>query len=104
METTELRSKEDITRDIEETRDGVKEALHGAKDAWVGHNPAVVAWKATKSSVSNAKQKVVAKTQAANVAVQCNIYRSLGIALGVGAVLGVLLAGRRKRKLRNRGC
>jgi len=98
MESTALRSKEEIARDIEETREDVKDALYDAKDAWVGHNPAVVAWKATKSSVNSAKRKVVAKAQATDIAVQCNIYRSLGIAVGVGAVLGFLLTKR------NRNC
>ena len=54
--------------------------MSGAKEAWVTENPAVLAWKATKNSAIDAKDKLVAKATAADETVCENIYRCVLVA------------------------
>jgi len=103
METVELRSKEEITRDIEATRRQVKDAFKSTKYAVTEANPAVRAWKVTKRSALSAKDKTVAKACDADAAIRGNIYKAIGIAAGAGAVVGLFLSWKRK-KARNRLC
>jgi len=101
METTELRSKEEIVREIEANRRDVKTALRGTKYAWTGGNPAVRAWKATKSAavqtkeriadgIAETKNKVSVKAEFADTAIRDNVYKSIGMALCAGTLIGYL--------------
>jgi ElaB/YqjD/DUF883 family membrane-anchored ribosome-binding protein len=103
METKELRSKKEITRDIEETRAQVKTALQQTKRATKGPNAAKRAWLKTKDaavktkdSVKEAKAAAIRKTRAADCAIRGNIYSSIGAAAAVGLAAGFIV--RKKRK------
>lgn len=108
----ETRSKEEVIQDIEADRKEARRALRGTKYAWTGGNPAVRAWKATKGAVVDTKDKIVAKTcetktkiavqaEAADMKVRENIYRGIGIAVGVGALVGFIA---RKRIVARKSC
>ena len=90
----EIRDKEEITRDIEQSRREVKEALHATKVAWVERNPAVLAWRATKDKAEVVKLKTAAKARATDDRVRENIYKSLGIAAAAGIIAGFILRWR----------
>jgi len=98
MEIEGLRSKRQILNDIEQTRKEARQTLKGTKKAWSGGNAVARAWRATKEKTADTKEKVASKAHAADDAICNNIYRSLGIALCVGAVAGFLIRMRRSRK------
>ncbi len=98
MDTPDLRSKEEIARDIEATRRDVSNALDHTKDAFIGKNPGVLAWKATKARYEECKEVVAEKTQKTDAVIRDNIYRSMGMALLGGAVVGFLATPKPKTK------
>ena len=96
----EIRDKDEITRDIEQSRREVKEALQATKHAWVERNPAVLAWRATRDKAEVVKLKTAAKARATDDKVRSNIYKSLGIAAGVGLLAGFIFRWRAQRAKR----
>ena len=103
--TTELRSKEEITRDIEATRAEVKNVLRQTRRATKGPNAAKRAWAKTKDAAAKTKETIVRtsetaveKTKAADRAIRGNIYSSLGVAAAVGAAAGFVV----RKKIRRR--
>jgi ElaB/YqjD/DUF883 family membrane-anchored ribosome-binding protein len=107
MEAIETRSKKEIAREIDANRRETTRALRDTKEALTVRNPAVLAWKATKSKAAVTKDKTVAKAQQADAKIRMNIYSALGIAMGVGAVTGFLMKRKRakaKAKAKMRCC
>jgi ElaB/YqjD/DUF883 family membrane-anchored ribosome-binding protein len=98
MAELELRDKEEITRDIESSRQEVKEALHLTQDAWTGRNPAVRAWKAGKAGAARTKEMLVEKACATDSAVRGHIYSALGVAICVGTAIGFLAKSRMRKR------
>ncbi len=97
MSTAQLRSKDEIARDIEHNRHKMGSALRDTRTNVVTRNPATLAWKSSQAAYFRAKDAVVTKATIADCKVRDNIYSGIGIALGVGAVTGFLLGWKRSR-------
>jgi len=93
---TELRSKEEITADIEQNRRQVRSAFYQTKTAVVDRNPAVLAWRATKQKCFETKQKTVAKARRTDITIRTNIYRTIAFAALAGMIVGLLVPRKRK--------
>ena len=101
METAELRSKEEIKRDIEESRGEVKSALRQTRSTFKTRNAATRAWKATKRAAEKTKRTVTEKAKTTDYAIRDHIYGAIGAAVAVGAVAGLVA---RKRMKSRRSC
>ncbi len=102
METIELRSKEEIAREIENNRREVSSAFRDTKHSVKTRNPAALAWGASKRTYLQAKDVTVSKLQAADDTVRENIYRGIGIALLAGAITGIIIALKTRKNKRCR--
>lgn len=98
METAELRSKDEIKREIEESRRDVKVALQETRTTWKGRNAAARAWRATKQAAGKTKRTVTTKAKATDCAIRDNIYSAIGAAVGLGAVAGLIVRSRIKAR------
>jgi ElaB/YqjD/DUF883 family membrane-anchored ribosome-binding protein len=96
------KSKEEIARDVDQTRSEAKRALRNVGEVWTGKNAVASAWRSTKGSYFRAQDKVVDVAQATDDRIRSNIYASLGIALGVGAIIGFFITDKRSRKRKTR--
>jgi ElaB/YqjD/DUF883 family membrane-anchored ribosome-binding protein len=112
METTELRSKEEVIRDIEATRIDVKETLRATRNPFGEQNAVRRFWKATKNTAAQAttstrraavktrdavirtKDKVVTAAHVTDETIRGNVYTSVGVALCVGTAVGFLVSRR----------
>ena len=99
METLEVRSKEEVVRDIEASRKGTKVALKETKVAWVDENPALLAWKRATLRAKYTKDRAVDKAKLADCKVRNRIYMWLGIAAVAGTVIGFWKGSSRKRNV-----
>lgn len=99
METN--KSLEEARLDVEQTRAEAKRAWRNASEVWSGRNAVASAWRSTKQTYWRTQDKVADKIYEADQTVRNNVYASVGIALGMGALLGYLLTGRPREK-RNR--
>lgn len=95
------KSKEEIAEDVEQTRADAKYALENAREVWSGRNAAAATWRSTKGAYFRAQDKIVDTAEAADETIRSNIYSSIGIALGAGALLGFFLARKSKRRAKN---
>ncbi|MEO6184276.1 MAG: hypothetical protein ABIP71_14450 [Verrucomicrobiota bacterium] len=84
----ESKSKKETTRDVEQTRAEAKRAFREAGDVWSGKNAVASAWRSTKGTYLRAQDKVVESVEATDDVIRSNLYSSIGIALGVGAIIG----------------
>ncbi len=100
METIELRTKDEIARDIENNRREMRSAFLNTKETVKTRNPAALAWGASKRTYSRAKEATVARAQQADNVVRQNIYRGIGIALLAGAITGCILALKKRKSTR----
>jgi len=98
METAELRSKEEIKREIEESRRDVKVALDETRTTWKGRNAAARAWRSTKQAAAKTTRTVTEKAKATDCAIRDNIYSAIGGAVCVGAVAGFIIRKRIKAR------
>jgi ElaB/YqjD/DUF883 family membrane-anchored ribosome-binding protein len=100
METN--RSRQEVARDVESTRNEARRALRNAGEVWSGRNAIASAWRSTKRKYYTAQDKISESAYVADNTVRENVYPSVGIALGVGAILGYFLTRkpqpRHKRK------
>ena len=99
----EDRSKEEVARDVEQTRAEAKRAVRNAGEVWSGQNAVASAWRSTKGTYFRAHDKVLDGAYAVDDTVHENIYAAIGIALGLGALVGYFATSkplRRKRKNR----
>jgi len=96
------KSKEEISRDVEKTRSEAKRALRNVGEVWSGKNAVASAWRSTKGTYFRAQDKVVDAAQATDDRIRSNIYASVGIALGVGAIIGFFATNKPARKKRTR--
>lgn len=98
----EKKSKEEATRDVEQTRAEAKHALRNAGEVWSGENAVASVWRSTKRTYYRVQDKVLDQAYDADKAVRKNIYATLGISLAVGTVLGYFLTNkppsRKKRR------
>ena len=94
----ENRSKEEVARDVEQTRAEAKRAFKNAGQVWSGENAIASAWRSTKGTYFKAHDKVVDSAYAADDLVRENVYATLGISLIVGAALGYFLTNKPQSK------
>lgn len=97
----DTRSKEEVTRDVEQTRLATKRALKNAGEVWSGRNAIASAWRSTKSTYLRTQDKIADTAYVANKQVHQNVYTALGAALGIGAILGYFLTKKPSRKRKN---
>lgn len=98
----QTKSKEEIAQDVEETRVEAKRALRNVGDVWKGKNAIASAWRSTKGGYFRAQEMVVDAVETTDDKLRSNIYKSLGITIGIGAILGFFLTNRpRLRKRRH---
>lgn len=103
METSDLRSKEQITRDMDRTRARACDLIDDTRYMFVERNPAVRAWRATRRTYGQVRDRIVAGGKAVASGarsthrfIKTKPYQSLGIALGAGALIGFLSTGKRR--------
>ncbi len=92
---------EEAARDAEQTRSEARRALRNAGDVWSGQNAVASAWRSTKGGYFRAQDKVIETAAVADDAIRTNIYASVGIALGVGAIIGFFVTKKPRHKKRN---
>lgn len=96
------RSKDEITRDVENTRSQARRAVENVGDVWSGQNAIASVWRSTKDTYFRAQDKVLDTRDAVHDRITGNVYSSIGIALGVGAIIGYFVTNKpRKRKRKN---
>lgn len=100
METIALRSKEDVKREIEASRKETRRALRDARAVWAHENPAVRAWRKTRSKAHDTRIALKDKVSTADSAVRSHIYQWIGGAALVGAVVGFLM---QRKRIRSQG-
>lgn len=100
----EYKSKEEIARDVEQTRLQAKRVLKEAGEVWSGKNAVASAWRSTKGGYFRAQDKVAQTAETTDEAIRTNIYTSLGVALGVGMILGLLTRNKSHKARRNKNC
>jgi ElaB/YqjD/DUF883 family membrane-anchored ribosome-binding protein len=98
------KTKEEITRDVERTRARTRAAVENANDVWTGRNAVASAWRSTKGTYFRAQDAVLDTAHSADQTVRSNIYSSVGIALGLGAILGFFLTAKSSSRKRKRKC
>ena len=93
--TRPTRSKEEVSRDIDENRGALREALLIIRE----RNPVTVASRIVQATLLRWRGKARATTQEADATIRFRPYRSLGIALISGLIAGGLsrMIARRKR-------
>ncbi len=91
------KSKEEITRDVEKTRSQAKRAVEDVEEVWSGKNAIASAWRSTKDTCFRAQDKVIGTKEAIDERITGNIYSSIGIAFGVGAMVGYFVTSKPKR-------
>lgn len=97
----ETRTREEITREVEQTRQAAKRAIKNAGEIWTGRNAIASAWRSTKKTYLRTHDKVADTAYVADKTVRENVYVSAGIVLGIGAILGYFFAnklGKSERK------
>lgn len=92
------KSKEEITRDVEKTRSQAKRAVEEVEEVWSGKNAIASAWRSTKDTCFRAQDKVIETKEAIDERITGNIYSSIGIAFGVGAMAGYIVTRRARAK------
>ena len=92
------KSKEEVSRDVEQTRAEAKEALRDVGEVWSGKNAVASAWRSTKGTYFRAQDAVVGAAQTTDQTLRSNIYSSLGIAFVVGATVGFFVTRKSTRK------
>jgi ElaB/YqjD/DUF883 family membrane-anchored ribosome-binding protein len=104
MDTTDLRSKDEVTQDIEQTRRQMQESLRRSKDYVTRGNPVSRAVHKTAGACKTARDKVVRAAQAvsdtarkSNATIHRTPYRFVGIALLIGTAVGWLLRRPREK-------
>jgi ElaB/YqjD/DUF883 family membrane-anchored ribosome-binding protein len=109
MELTDLRSKEEVTRDMDRERSRARMLVKDTKYMFVERNPGVRAWRATRAALNTCKTKVTAGSRAVvtrirstNDYIQIRTYRSIAVTLVAGMVLGWLTTSRRRARFRVR--
>ncbi len=100
----EPKSKEEIARDVEQTRLQAKHALQNAGEVWTGKNAVASAWRSTKGSYFRAHDKVLETVENTDETIRTNLYSTLGIATGFGALLGFLKAGKSRKSAKLKDC
>lgn len=92
------RTKKEVAREVEQTRSEAKRVFRNAGEIWSGRNAMASAWRSTKSKYHQVHDNVSARVHATNDLIRENIYASVCVAVGVGAILGFLSASRKKKK------
>jgi ElaB/YqjD/DUF883 family membrane-anchored ribosome-binding protein len=98
METETNRSREEVVRDVEQTRAEAKRAFRNAGEVWSGRNAVASAWRSTKRTYWRTHDKIADTAYAADTTVRENVYPSVGVALSIGAVLGYFLTSKPTKK------
>jgi len=88
------KSKEEVARDVEQTRNEAKRALRTAGEIWSGKNAVASAWRSTKGSYFRVQDQILDKAYATDEMVRENVYATLGISLAAGAILGYFLTSK----------
>jgi ElaB/YqjD/DUF883 family membrane-anchored ribosome-binding protein len=94
----ETKSKQQVARDVERTRAEAKLALQNAGEVWSGRNAIASAWRSIKGKVHRTQDRIADSAHATDETIRTHIYSTLGIAAGVGALIGFLASGRSSRK------
>jgi ElaB/YqjD/DUF883 family membrane-anchored ribosome-binding protein len=95
------KTTEEAARDVEQTRTEARRALKNVGEVWSGRNAVASAWRTTKGGYLRTQDKVVNKVAVADDTIRTNVYASVGIALGLGGILGFFLTKKPRRKSRN---
>ncbi len=96
----EFKSKEEATRAVEQTRAEARRAFREAGEVWSGKNAVASMWRSTKGTYFRAQDKMLASAQATDNLIQSKIYSSLGVALGLGVLIGFISTGKSKTRKR----
>jgi ElaB/YqjD/DUF883 family membrane-anchored ribosome-binding protein len=96
------KSKEEVARDVEQTRSEAKRALRNVGEVWSGKNAVASAWRSTKGTYFRAQDKVLDAAETTDDTIRSHVYASIGIALGVGAIVGFFVTNKPSKKKRNR--
>ncbi len=97
----ETKSKHEVARDVEVTRAEAQRALRNASEVWSGKNVVASAWRSTKGKYRRTQDRIADSAHASDEALRTHIYSSIGVAVGIGALMGFLFAGKSSRKKRN---
>lgn len=92
------KSKEEIARDVEETRAAAQRAFREAGEVWSGKNAVASAWRSTKGTYFRAQDKVLGAARASDDQIRSHIYSAVGIAFAVGVIAGFFAIRKRKEK------
>jgi ElaB/YqjD/DUF883 family membrane-anchored ribosome-binding protein len=91
------RTREEVARDVEQTRAEAKRVFKNAGEVWTGRNAIASAWRSTKGKYFQVHDKVSNAAQTTDETVRENVYAAVGIALGIGAALGYLLTSKPRK-------
>lgn len=95
MKTRHHDITEDLTQVHDEAQALLKATAHVTEDAVVeARNRIQAALDATRETCAKVRAKAVAGAKATDKVIHENPYKSMGVALGVGAFLGFLLSRR----------
>jgi ElaB/YqjD/DUF883 family membrane-anchored ribosome-binding protein len=95
MKTRHHDIHEDLTRVHDEAHALMDATAHATEDAVIeARNRIQAALDATRETCAKVKVKAVAGAKATDKVIHENPYKSMGVALGVGAVVGFLLSRR----------
>jgi ElaB/YqjD/DUF883 family membrane-anchored ribosome-binding protein len=100
----ETRSKEEVAREVEQTRAEAKRATKNATEVWSGRNSVASAWRTTKDKYYDVHDKVADTAHATDEAIRDNLYAALGIALGIGAIVGYFATNKPARSKKQKCC
>lgn len=94
-------SKDEVKRDADWTREEAQRALQNVGEVWTGKNAVASAWRSTKGTLYRAQDRVLETAHATDETIRSNIYSSLGIAVGLGALIGFFVTRKPSIKRRN---
>jgi ElaB/YqjD/DUF883 family membrane-anchored ribosome-binding protein len=88
-------SKDNLTQIVDETKALLAVTAHATEDTVVAaRNRLTSALEATQEACNHMKEKAIASAKAADKVIRAKPYQSIGIAFGLGAIIGYLWSRR----------
>jgi len=97
MNMKTMRSKEEITRDIDQNRRALRFNLRQTKQTLVERNPAVLMWRQAKHKWWRTRNRTLSKAKKTDEAIRSHLYQTIGCAMAAGMIAGFFLL--RKKRL-----
>ena len=105
------RTKKEIVRDVEQTREEIRQSLASARISVTQENAVVRTWKKTRAGASAAARRisegtrlVVTKVKAGDAAVRHHPYRTIFIGLAAGLAVGFFMGWKNRRQKPDCSC